>query len=75
MIFAASRKDKVINRTEILTVSINTRKGFNQSGAPEGKRWAMNFLGEWTAPLMIRENHKGSPKDKVNKRCPVELKT
>ena len=45
LILAASRNDKVINRTEILIVSVKTKKGFSQSGAPDGRKWATNFLG------------------------------
>lgn len=41
--FAASRKDRVIERTVTLVVSINTRKGLSQSGAPSGRRWAIDF--------------------------------
>ena len=71
---AASRKDSVINRTEILTVSIRTRNGFNQSGAPDGRKWAVKDLGLCVAPLIIRESHRGRPNERVNKRCPEVLK-
>ena len=45
VMFAASRKDKVIKRTEILIVSIITRKGLSQSGAPLGNKPAANDFG------------------------------
>lgn len=38
LMFAASRNDKVSGRTVILVVSIRTRNGFNQSGAPSGRK-------------------------------------
>ena len=39
LILAASRKAKVRGRTSILIVSISTRKGLSQSGAPAGNKW------------------------------------
>ena len=45
VIFAASRNLRVIGRTEILVVSINTRKGFNHLGAPPGRREAVQWEG------------------------------
>lgn len=41
VIFAANRKDNVSGRTKVLSVSIITRNGFNQSGAPPGSRLAV----------------------------------
>jgi len=38
LIFAANRNDRVNGRTIILVVSIRTRNGFNQSGAPSGRK-------------------------------------
>jgi len=35
---AASRNDSVAGRTIILVVSISTRNGFSQSGAPSGRK-------------------------------------
>ena len=75
LILAASRKERVIKRTEILIVSVNTRNGFNQSGAPLGKKWATNDFGAWVIALRINLSHRGSPKDKVSRRCLVDLKT
>lgn len=43
---AANRKDKVIGRTKILTVSTKTRNGFSQEGAPPGRREAATEEGE-----------------------------
>jgi hypothetical protein len=38
LIFAASRKDRVSGRTKILVVSIITKNGLSQSGAPSGRK-------------------------------------
>jgi len=38
LMLAASRNDSVIGRTMILVVSIITRNGFSQSGAPSGRK-------------------------------------
>lgn len=38
LILAAKRNDRVRGRTVILVVSIITRNGFNQSGAPSGRK-------------------------------------
>lgn len=46
VMFAASRKDRVIGRTRILVVSIITKNGFSHSGAPSGRKWATDFFGE-----------------------------
>jgi hypothetical protein len=40
VIFAASRNESVTGRTMFLVVSIKTRNGFSQSGAPLGSRLA-----------------------------------
>lgn len=37
VIFAASRKDRVIGREKVLMVSTNERKGLNHCGDPEGR--------------------------------------
>jgi hypothetical protein len=50
-------------------VSINTRKGFSQVGAPLGRSLAANEEGEKRIPDIIRESHKGRANDKVNRRC------
>ena len=72
---AARRKERVIGRSKILTVSISTKKGFNQSGAPEGRRPAAKEDGAFTIEERIRANHIGSPNLRVNNKCLVDLKT
>jgi hypothetical protein len=68
LIFAASRNDNVRGRTVILVVSISTRKGFNQSGAPSGRKWAINIFGNLISLDMIIDIHRGSPSDRVKIR-------
>lgn len=43
LMFAASRNDRVRGRAEILLISIPRRKGFNQFGAPLGRRLEINL--------------------------------
>jgi hypothetical protein len=74
LIFAASRKDSVSGRTKTLVVSINTKNGFNQSGAPSGRKWAVDFLGLCVNLDTINLSHKGSPIIKVKIRCLEDLK-
>lgn len=74
LILAANRKDRVIGRTATLVVSINTRNGFNQSGAPSGRKWAIDFLRELKNVDRIIANHKGRPKIKVKIKCLDVLK-
>ena len=69
LILAASRKDKVRGRTLILIVSIRTRKGFSQWGAPPGRSLATHLEVLKVIADMIRANHKGRPNLRVNKRC------
>lgn len=38
VMLAASRKDRVIGRTTVLIVSMRTRNGFSQIGAPSGRK-------------------------------------
>ena len=61
VILAANRNESVIGRTKILVVSINTRKGFNQSGAPSGRKWAVEALKFMKIDEIIRLSHKGNP--------------
>jgi hypothetical protein len=63
--FAANRNERVSGRTKILDDSINTRNGFNQSGAPSGRKWATDALGLNENLEMMRLNHRGNPKDRV----------
>ena len=44
LILAAKRKERVKGRTKILTVSIITKNGFNQSGAPPGRSDAAHLV-------------------------------
>jgi len=69
VIFAASRNERVIGRTRILVVSIITRKGLSHSGAPSGRKWAIDFLGWSENDEIIILNHIGSPIDRVRIRC------
>lgn len=62
---AARRNDKVKGRTEILIVSISTRNGFNQFGAPDGNKWATNSFLLFITLDVIDVNHKGKPKISV----------
>lgn len=68
VIFAANRKDRVMGRTRILVVSIITRNGFNHSGAPSGRKCAVDFFGEYLNEEINILNHMGSPIDSVNRR-------
>ena len=69
LIFAARRNDKVIGRTVILEVSINTRNGLSHIGAPSGRRWAIVILGDFLVLDKISISHIGIPIDIVNRRC------
>ena len=68
LMFAASRNDRVIGRTAILTVSIIIRAGLNHPGAPEGSRCAINIFGEYEKDDKIRDNQSGNPIEKVIRR-------
>jgi hypothetical protein len=74
VILAANRNDRVIGRTRILVISIRIKKGFNQSGAPSGRRWAIDFFGACCHLDKINLSHIGSPKDKVKIRWLDKLK-
>lgn len=73
LIFAAKRNDKVKGRTIILVVSIKIKNGFNQSGAPSGKRWATVWERFLNAEDKIKDIHKGKPNDSVKIKCLVIL--
>jgi len=75
LIFAASRKERVIGRTENLDDSTSTRKGFNQGGAPPGSRLAINFIGREEMEDIIILSHRVMPKANVNNRWLDRLKT
>lgn len=72
---AVSRKDRVIGRTSVLTVSTRTRKGFNQPGAPPGRSPAAKDVGAWETLDRIRDSHNGRAKATVKTKWLVVLKT
>lgn len=65
---AASRKERVMGRTAILTVSTMTKKGFNQEGAPPGRREAAAEEGEKTAPDTTILSQRGRPIERENNK-------
>ena len=72
--FATSRTESVMGRTIILIDSTTTKKGFNQSGAPLGRRDPINILGEYIILDKINDNHMGRPKASLNTICLLYLK-
>jgi hypothetical protein len=74
LILAARRNDRVIGRTPTLVVSISTRNGLSQSGAPSGRKWAIDFLIDLKNLDIIIESHSGRPKISVKIKCLDELK-
>jgi len=58
---AASRNERVKGRTIILVVSISTRNGFNQSGAPSGRKCATDDLNDLVNLDNTILNHTGNP--------------
>jgi hypothetical protein len=69
VMFAASRKDSVSGRTITLVDSIRTRNGFSQSGAPSGRKCAVDCLGACVNLEIIILNHSGNPIVSVIIRC------
>lgn len=65
VIFAARRNERVKGRTRTLDVSIRTRNGFNHSGAPSGRKCAVEALGLKEKLEMIILSQIGSPRDRV----------
>ena len=65
LMFAASRNESVNGRTRTLVVSIIIRKGFSQSGAPSGKRCAIDAFTFFVNEEMIKDNQRGIPRAKV----------
>lgn len=65
LILAANRNDRVIGRTVTLVVSITTRNGFSQSGAPSGRKWAIDILRDLKNLDIIMDSHRGKPKIRV----------
>lgn len=74
LIFAANRNESVIGRTVTLVVSIRTRNGFSHSGAPSGRKWAIDILRDLKNLDIIRANHRGKPKISVKIKCLDVLK-
>lgn len=74
LMLAASRNERVRGRTEILVVSIKTRNGLSQSGAPSGRKWAINILGNFVRLDEIIDSHTGRPSDRVKIRWLEVLK-
>lgn len=72
---AASRNDRVRGRTVTLTDSINTRNGFNQVGAPSGRKWAINIIGNFIKDDPIIDIQSGRPRISVMIRCLDDLNT
>lgn len=75
LMLAASRNERVMNRTEMLRVSVITRNGLSHSGAPLGSRWATKDFGAWVIALIIKLNQRGNPRDRVRSKCLVGLNT
>lgn len=73
LMFAASRKESVIGRTMILDDSMSTKNGFNQSGAPSGRRCAIVAFRDFSALDIIKSIHIGNPILKVNSKWLVTL--
>lgn len=73
LMFAASRKESVIGRTMILDDSMSTKNGFNQSGAPSGRRCAIVALRDFSALDIIKSIHIGNPILRVNSKWLVTL--
>lgn len=53
----------------ILVVSIRTKNGFNQSGAPSGRKWATDALNDLVNLDITILNHTGNPIVKVKIKC------
>lgn len=74
LMFAARRNERVAGRTVILEDSMDTRKGFNQSGAPPGRMEAKNLVGLLLNDDNINASQEGSPREAVKIRCLETLK-
>ena len=75
VMFAANRNDSVIGRTSALRVSIRTKGGFSQAGAPPGSKAAAKVRGSCWSLEMIRAAHSGSPNVSVKIKWLVSLNT
>ncbi len=61
LMLAARRNDRVRGRTINLVVSMSTRNGFSQSGAPSGRKWAIEAIGALLIEDIIILSHRGNP--------------
>ena len=68
LILAARRNERVRGRTIILVVSISTRNGLSQSGAPSGRKWATEALKDLVNLDRTILSHTGSPMVRVKIR-------
>jgi len=66
---AASRNERVNGRTRSLVVSIRTKNGFNQSGAPSGRKWATDALKDLVNLDRTILSHTGNPMVNVKIKC------
>jgi len=73
--FAANRNERVSGRTATLVVSTTTRNGFNQSGAPSGRRCAIEAVKFFVKVDKMKDNHSGKARDNVITKCLVKLNT
>lgn len=71
LILAANRKASVKGRTLILIVSIITRKGFNQVGAPPGSKVATVLYGALVTDDIIIPSQRGRANTNVNDKWVV----
>lgn len=74
-IFAVSRTERVIGRTNALIVSTKTKKGTKKKGTPTGKKWEKKLTGLQKKLDKSKLIHKGKAKEKEITRCLVLLKT
>lgn len=69
VMLAANRNDSVMGRTKILVVSIITKNGFSHSGAPSGRKCAIDFFVCNVNEEIIILNHIGRPIERVRIKC------
>jgi len=74
VMLAASRKARVMGRTENLSDSTRTRNGFSHAGAPLGSRDAINFIGREDSDDRISLSQRVNPNESVKRRWLVRLK-
>ena len=69
LILAAKRNERVMGRTIILVVSINTKNGLSHSGAPSGRKWAFDALVFFENLDRIIDSQSGRPNLRVKIKC------